>query len=595
MFNLISSIIRITISFNAKFFVGLLIFSTFVALIEAAGVASVFPLISVFVSGGNLGNIEYISNISSQNKFLNEFISLENVATLILILLAASIILRALYTYLQYRFCYILEHKLGVKLLAAYLSHSYLWLSEKNSSDMIKSILSEVSEFVNNGARPVINIFAQLFLILFVVGVVIAVDPIAAFLSASILFLTYILTYAFVKRLLFNIGAERFEANQKRFRILNEAFGAIKELKLYRLENYYRDTFKEQSYTFAIKQAHAQLTTFIPRYLIELVAFFGFFGALMMHGGSGDRDQSIFASLALYAMAGYKIMPAVQQVYSNFAQLRYASKSVLALLDDLKEMDHLSSKADPVQCVAENYEIRFDNVTFRYPSSATDVIKNMSFLIRSGETVAFVGATGSGKSTAVDLMLGLLKPNSGSVVFYGNELQNIPQVNLKAQIGYVPQHSYIADRSISENVKFYDKSGDLDLANVQHALEVAQIKDFIEECLPDRYSSVLGERGARLSGGQLQRIAIARALYLRPKILVFDEATSALDSVTERAVIESVKKSNSNSSILMVSHRVQSLRSCDRIFVFDAGTIVAEGSFEFLTKHSRIFQNLLKT
>ena len=301
--------------------------------------------------------------------------------------------------------------------------------------------------------------------------------------------------------------------------------------------------------------------------------------------------NNILPIISLYVFAGYRLMPALQQVYSSFSQLTFAGPSIDKLYYEIKNLK-LSEINQDQDVLSLNKSIILKNIFYNYPNSTRTALNNINLEIQSRTTVGIVGATGSGKTTTVDIILGLFEAQKGSLEVDG---KIITQQNSRAwqrSIGYVPQHIFLTDDTVSANIAFGIEAKDIDEEAVEKASKIAKLHDFVTNELPNGYNTTVGERGVRLSGGQRQRIGIARALYHNPKVLILDEATSSLDNKTEQAVMEAINKLNKNITIIIIAHRLNTVKNCDVVFQFEKGEMVKQGSFDEVINHNErpVFQ-----
>jgi len=293
--------------------------------------------------------------------------------------------------------------------------------------------------------------------------------------------------------------------------------------------------------------------------------------------------------MALYVFVGYRLMPSFQQIYQASTQLRFVGPMLNTLHQDFMSLhsDENYQHATKLKPLAE--AIRLNNVTYRYPDALQLALKKIDLTIPVHTTVGFVGATGSGKTSAVDLILGLLEPQEGSLTVDGQEITSLNRRQWQKVIGYVPQHIYLADDTVAANIAFGLNKGDIDQKSVERAATIANLHQFVTSDLPKGYSTLVGERGVRLSGGQRQRIGIARALYHSPEVLILDEATSALDNLTEQAVMEAVSTLRHQITIIVIAHRLTTVRHCDQIYLLERGELKASGTYEKLSISSHQF------
>ncbi|MAD94168.1 MAG: hypothetical protein CML33_01575 [Rhodobacteraceae bacterium] len=293
--------------------------------------------------------------------------------------------------------------------------------------------------------------------------------------------------------------------------------------------------------------------------------------------------------IALYAFAGYRLMPALQQIYQAVTQLSFAAPALDALLKEVRSLGLPSPLNARIKPLPLTKQIQFRQVTYCYPNAQHPALKSMDLTIPARSTVGLVGATGSGKTTTVDVILGLLEPQEGFLTVDGEPITAKNRLQWQRTIGYVPQHIYLADDSVVANIAFGENGEDVDQQAVERAARIANLHEFVVNDLPQGYSTAVGERGVRLSGGQRQRIGIARALYHSPRVLVLDEATSALDSITEKTVMDRVTKLGQDITIILIAHRLSTVRQCDQIYLLDRGEVKASGTYDELTTTSRQF------
>jgi len=333
--------------------------------------------------------------------------------------------------------------------------------------------------------------------------------------------------------------------------------------------------------------------------LLEVVAFGGIILIAVYLIAVQNNLQQVIPMLGLYAFAGYRLMPALQQAFNGIASARFNIAALDAIHRGLE-----NQVAEPVHTngrTAENQQefvlplnkrLVLDQVSFTYPGAKEAAIQHLSLEIPAHTTVGFVGKTGSGKTTTVDLILGLLRPQEGMISVDGTPLQGDAVRHWQQNIGYVPQHIYLADDTVARNIAFGVAEDEIDLDAVRDAARRAHIADFIESDLPEQWETVVGERGVKLSGGQRQRIGIARALYHNPSVLVFDEATSALDQKTETDVMEAIYELEGNHTILMIAHRLSTVQRADKIVMLERGRKVGEGSYDELAHRHAKFRSM---
>ena len=376
------------------------------------------------------------------------------------------------------------------------------------------------------------------------------------------------------RRHLQNNGQKIAQASSDQLKALQEGLGAIRDVLLDGSQLTYLEIYRRADRPLRLLDAKNAFLGGFPRYALEAVGMvaIALLGAiLVLQRGSGVALISLLGALALGAQ---RLLPALQQIYSGWANLKSFNKAIEVVIEMLNQP--LPQHVSVVEPFVLEKSIRFDSVHFSYKSDSSEVLRGVNLEIRRGERVGLIGTTGSGKSTFLDLFMALLRPTAGRVLIDGVNLHDTQHPERiaawRAAIAHVPQSVYLADSSIAENIAFGIPKHQIDISLVRKAAEQAQIASFIES-IPDSYNTFVGERGIRLSGGQRQRIGIARALYKKSNVLVFDEATSALDSETELAVMQSIEGLSKNLTIIMIAHRMSTLKSCDRVIKLEGGNV----------------------
>lgn len=573
---------------------GALVFGMMVvfALLETVGVASVMPFLAV------LGNPALVET-NPQLAWLYDRGGFEDVNTFLFVLGGGSFVLvivsaifRIFQTYALNRYVRMREYSLSARLLQTYLRQPYSFFLNRNSADLSKRILSEVGQVIILVLKPAMELISYALVALILVALLVVVNPGVALVVTVMAGGFYGVIYLGIRGVLRRMGAERVTMNQARFQAADEAFGGIKDLKVLGRENAYLNRFRMPAAHFARHQYwHATLSV-APKYLIEAITFGGISAlALFLMGTRGDLG-AVLPLLGVYAFAGYRLMPAAQNIFASVSSLRFGGPAVETLYDDMLVNATTSQHKGSESPLHLEREIAFRNVTFRYPNADRPALQNMDLVIPARSSVGFVGSTGAGKTTAVDLLLGLLSPTEGKIIIDGEPMDRVGVRRWQKALGYVPQQIYLADASVAANIAFGVDQNDIDQEAVERAARVARIHDFIANDLPDGYATEVGERGVRLSGGQRQRIGIARALYHDPQVLVFDEATSALDTGTERSIMDALEVLAGEKTLIMIAHRLSTVEGCDRIVVLENGNVVGVGSYAELESVNAVFQGL---
>lgn len=574
----------------------LLMMIIIMALLEALGVASIMPFIAVLtnpdlVNDNKILNYMFISSKALGVKDIDDFLLF--LGLVVFFFIVASIAFKSVTTFFQLKFVNMQEYSISKRLIKSYLSHSYSWFLNQDSSDLGKSILSEAEIVVHNGLQPFINLIAQFAVVIAILILLIQVDLKLTIIVFAITGSAYLVIYYFSKSFLNKIGDERFNANKMRFSLINEIFGAIKELKFSSLENFYIDRFDPPARTFAKHQASSQILTQLPRFAVEAVSFGCIMLLILFLMLRTGNFTSILPIISLFTFAGYRLIPAIQQIYLSISLLKFIKKSLYSVINDLKNYE-ISDDIQNFKILNLNESINLENITYFYPNTSKPIIKNLNILIPAKCTYGLVGTTGSGKTTIIDIILGLIDASDGKLKVDGTIINSSNKKAWQKSIGYVPQNIYLSDDTIAANIAFGIEPKNINHEQIIAVSKIANIHNYISEELPLKYQTTVGERGIRLSGGQKQRIGIARALYKNPNILILDEATSALDNLTERNVMESIKQFCKNTTIIQIAHRINSIKYSDQIILLNNGKVQAKGKFDELFKNNKEFRNITK-
>jgi ABC-type multidrug transport system fused ATPase/permease subunit len=567
---------------------------TFAALLEMLGVASILPFIAVLAD----------PNIVETNVILSKFFQFSSIfgienkqqfvfflGILVFIFLVISIAFKALTAYLQTLFSSMIQYSIAKRLVEGYLKQTYSWFLNRHSADLAKTILSEVGTVASNGLNPMLSLFVRSIVVFTILILLILVNPKISLIAGFTFGLAYSLIYMFTRVFLKHIGQERLKSNKLRFKAANEAFSAIKEIKVSGLEQAYIDRFSDPAKSLAKHQASGAVISQIPRYALEVIAFGGILLMTLYLMITNNNFASTVPVIALYVFAGYRLMPALQAIYSAIVSLRFVGPSLDALHEDIMNLQSSSIKKGKDISLFKK-DISLKHIYYKYPNASRTALKNIHLIIPARSTVGIVGATGSGKTTIVDIILGLLEPQRGTLEIDGKVITKKNSRSWQRSIGYVPQNIYLADDSIASNIAFGIKSSDINPAVVEKVSKIANLHEFVSKELPEKYQTKIGERGVRLSGGQRQRIGIARALYHDPKVLILDEATSALDNQTEKEVMNEIQNLSENITIILIAHRLNTVKNCDKIFLLEKGKIKDQVTFQEL---SNINENSSKT
>ncbi len=567
-------------NYERKLLVLLLLMILVMALVDMIGVASVLPFIAVLTNPDLIESNLILNFMFQASKVIgvendSQFIFL--LGTLFLILLLFSLTLKAITIYATVRFSEMRHYSIGTRLVEGYLRQPYSWFLNQNSSELGKTILSEVANVVTNGFTQMLEVIAKGAIVMAILILLIIVDPKLAITVGLTIGCAYGLIYYLLSNYLKRIGQSRLFHNELRFRWVSEAFNASKAVKVGGLEQNYSNRFSVSSNIYAKTSTSVQVIQQLPRFFLEAIVFGGVLIMILYMMSKTGNFNAALPIVALYVFAGYRLMPALQQVYASLTILKFIGPSVEKLHADMKNLEPAIDQSKEI--ISFNNSITLNNIHYNYPNSSRTAIKSVNLNIFAKSTVGFIGITGSGKTTIVDIILGLLEVQKGSL-----EVDGIPitKKNLRSWqqlIGYVPQNIYLSDDSVAGNVAFGKETKDINQKLVEKAAKIANLHQFVIDELPNKYQTIIGENGVRLSGGQRQRIGIARALYHNPKVLILDEATSALDIETEKAVMDAINNLNKDITIILIAHRLNTVKNCDTIFKLEKGQVIGQGKF----------------
>jgi ATP-binding cassette, subfamily B, bacterial PglK len=484
-------------------------------------------------------------------------------------------------------------------LFGEYLSRPYSFHTRANGTMLLNNILYETAKISNgillNSFLLVTNLVTASLIILSIL----LLEPLIALAMIAALAGGYALIYLVLRKRLLRLGQIQSHSAFEQTQILQESFGAIKEIIVLQAQNFFRRRFDRASKSFSLAAAHSQVVAQNPRHLMECIAAVGLVGLALVLGGRGDGVGPWLGQLTFLAFGAYRLLPTLQQVFAASVHIR-ADRAGLALIaPDLRRARaaiHTTAPADLTLTdrawqPRPHQEIRLEEVSFRYAADQPCALKGVTLRIPARAAVGIVGANGSGKSTLVDVIVGLLVPSEGRVEVDGIALDETNRAAWQSRIAYVPQNMFLLDSSISQNIALGIPAEEINRPRLLEAIRLAQLDDLIKT-LPAGYDHRVGERGIRLSGGQRQRIGIARALYRNASVLLFDEATNALDGLTEQELMATLGRLRGRYTTVLVAHRMTTVRSCDIIFELDNGKITGSGTYDGLLKSSAVFRRM---
>lgn len=541
--------------------------------LELMGVAIFSPFVNILMNPDMVQERWYLKWIYDTFRFTTSNDFLAALTGIIIFIYVFKNVFLALQKNWIYKFSYGIQLKISTKLLKTYVREPYTFHLSHNIAVLQRS-LQEDTDLFTKGIIHAMELVAEiavcgtLGIYLFIVSKSIAVTVVILLLISLFIFTSLSRRYSK------NLGKQCQQYKSNLYQWVNQSLGGIKELKILNREEYfinaYEDNYKKYVHGLRINRLIATL----PKYFVEAVCMTGLLLAVLikMFWGQKDDFTTFIPQLSVFAVAAFRLLPSVGKINEHVADILYSLPSLDLIYHDLKAIEE-----EPEIKQKEELEWQFEKkisvkkVCYHYPDSEDMVIDNASFDIPKGKTVAFIGPSGAGKTTMVDIILGLLQPQYGKV--YADDL-NIHKHSYvwQKEIGYIPQVIYLSDDTIRNNIAFGVDKDQIDESAIESALRRAQLYEFVEN-LPEGLDTVVGDRGVRLSGGQRQRIGIARALYHDPEVLVLDEATSALDNETEAAVMEAIDHLQGTKTILIIAHRLTTIRNVDMIYEVSGGKV----------------------
>ena len=474
--------------------------------------------------------------------------------------------------YAKFTFIYNNQLRLSGRLIDCYLKKPYTYHLDKNSAEMIRSIMLDSERFFQM-LLTFFSIFSEVMVSLLLCVYLVVVDWMITLSVVAILgVISGLYLLIFHGRSKKNGEISQYN-DGKMHQAINQALGAVKDIKILHREKYFVNAFTKRGARKYTAVRNNEMLGFVPAYLIETVCVGTILVVLVVRLFNGQDLNDMIPQLAAFAMAAFKLLPSVGKVVNYLNLIVFLKPSADLIYRDIKETEDMLGKEmmDGNETDTGADSIRIEHVSYRYPNTERDVIKDVSFTIPDGASVGFIGPSGAGKSTIADVILGILTPTAGRVMYGDMNVHEHP-IKWSKKLAYIPQAIFLADESIRNNVAFGIEDEDIDDDKVWKALAEAQLDEFVRS-LPDGLDTMVGERGVRLSGGQRQRIGIARALYGDPRILVLDEATSALDNETESAVMEAIERLQGKKTLIIIAHRLTTISNCGLVFKVDNGSI----------------------
>ena len=567
----------------------------FSGLMDMVGIASILPFLA-FISNENLfGQNKVILKIKSYFNFQDSEMTIF-LAAVSLSLLLLNYLFKIFDAWYNSYVNHNIFVSLSTKLFNYYMSRPYSFHLMNSTNELLEKIMVKVNFIVIGFIQPIFQIFGRVCTTFFITLILFKLNAQILFTLCGSVFFIYFVIFKLLQKKMTTYGDYQSRSSQMLYRITDEAFKAIKAIKINHNEKFYAEKFNRTTQTLANNAIKVQFFLFSPKLFLEIIIFvLGYVLIIYLLIVQSNSFTSIILTLGIFALSFQRLLPSVQGIFSDLSNIKYHKASIDKIYDEVKSAAKYKSddsKTSKKSLLTLNRKIHLDDVKFKYLNSKKTVLDLDELSIEANNFVGVTGKSGSGKSTLIDLITGLLDPSEGKVFVDEKLLNHKLKNSWQSNIAYVPQQSFIADATIIENIAFSINENEINIEKVKNSAKIANLDVFIENELQNKYETIIGENGIRLSGGQRQRLSIARALYTNLDLLILDEATSSLDSVAERKILESILNSKIKKTIIMVTHRISTLKNCDKIIFLDKGKVVDSGSYDYLIKNNLIFKQL---
>jgi len=572
----------------------LLLLMLFSALTEVVSMGAVLPFLGVLTAPDKVFEYEIVAEITQAVGIASAQDLILPLTLMFVIAAVVAGLTRTLLLWFITRISFACGADLSYKAYKKTLYQPYEVHVKNNSSEVISGITLKVNSVVFGVLQQVLTLISSMILLLIISSALIIIDPTVALIAMFSFGLSYILiSFVTKKKLRYNSKLIAKEQT-KIIKALQEGLGGIRDVIIDSAQELYCNIYKKSDVKLRKAQGENVFIAQSPRYSMETIGMVLIASLAYILSQQSGGVVNVLPVLGALAIGAQRLLPAMQQSYSAWSSILGNIESLTHTIKLLEQsIDQNKCKKNASKIIFKK-TIDFRDVSYRYSDNGVFILNNISLSISAGARVGFIGTTGSGKSTAIDLLMGLLTPTLGTFSVDGVEITKSQMNYWQSNIAHVPQHIFLTDNSILENIALGITKENIDIKRVRFAAKQAQIAAYIED-LPESYETSVGERGVKLSGGQRQRIGIARALYKDASVLFFDEATSALDNNTEQAVMKAIGALNENLTIIIIAHRLSTVKNCDIIFELENGEIVAQGTYEYLLESSLSFRQLVES
>ena len=594
MFKLIKNLFNLLSTNQRKRFYILQFLVIVMSVFEILGVASIIPFMALVGDISQLEQNTFFAEIYMQSGIASESQFVFYIGLCVLGLLFISMIISIFTTWGLSMFANKIGTEIADRLYTYYLQKEWLFHASGSSAQLTKKIATETMRVTGAVLVPLMQMNSKVVLSLLMSLSIFFYDPKVALIGLSIFAISYFFLFKGVRNRLNKNGIAISEVNEERFRLMNEGFGGIKDLLLMGRDSDFINRFNRSGKTLAYSQGTNAALAQAPRYFVELLAFGSMIVLILYLIASHNGNLGmILPILSVYAIGIIKLLPAFQQIYSSIAIIKANIPAFESIQQDLHDSLHKESKSQQFEQNHLNpkHSISLENITFTYPNKEEPALNKLDMLIPPNSVIGIVGPSGSGKSTLIDVLLCLIEPDNGHLKIDGEIINHQNRRSWQNVIGFVAQTIFLSEGTIAENVAFGIPKNQINLNQVTKVLKLAHLSDLIST-LDQGIHTKVGERGVQLSGGQRQRIGIARALYNNAEVLVFDEATSSLDGITEKMIMEAIHDFSGKKSIILIAHRLKTVKKCDKIFFIDKGRVADQGTYQELIESNKHFKDM---
>ena len=563
--------------------------------IEVLGIGMIPVFVVTIAEPDKVLSLNYIGPVlESWNITTSKELALFGAIALIVVYIFKNLYL-TFFKFIKIRFVKNKKINLQDRVFKAYMAAPYTFFIKRNSAELLRNVNSEVSKIINGTVMPILEIFLNIFMFSLIIGGLLYLEPIITLITLLMMGGGGYIFLRLTQEKTVESGKIIRSASGDMNRVILQGLGGFKDARVLNRENLFLKQYNKFAKIQVKASIYQSVIKSLPKPIIETLMVVGILTITLIMVFEGREFTQIIPILTLFGVAAVKLMPIFNNVIQQITTIRYSAYSVYAIFDDLEILENeykefrekILSKSDRMELKSE---IKLDSLSYRYPGADEYAVKDVSITIPKGKAVAFVGASGAGKTTLVDVILGLLTPEYGKILVDGTDIQDNIRGWMK-NIGYIQQTNYLLDERIFRNIAFGVPDNEVDKEKLNGAIKAAQLEELISK-LPKGIRTKSGERGTRLSGGQQQRIGIARALYNNPQVLIMDEATSALDNITEKYVIEAIERLRGDRTIIMIAHRLTTVQNCDIIYLMEEGEIIDSGTYEELLVKSPKFREM---